>query len=400
MNSTQALLWLNFFIADVRDGLGPYLGVFLKEHNFKEGQIGFIATIATLCALVFGMPLGILVDSTKKKKQFIFLSIILIIFALIINYFYPTFYITLFAQTLIALSATFLAPAFNALTLGLVGKFKFAYQISLNEAYKHAGTIFGSVLCLIFCSIYGVGASFIVTLFVALTSLLCLHFIKESAINHKIARGEPKNHRPLKFYEVLFHKQILLLCFAMFCFHLSNAYMLPLLSQRAHTLGIDTSGAYAALTIIIAQSTMVLVSYWCAKKLDEKHDFKIYFYLFAFCFVVLIFRGCIAGYFTHNLAMVIVQILDGMGAGINGVIVPIIVTRILQGSGHINFGISFVLILGGIGGALSSTLAGFVAQDFGYLYAYLLLSFVAILGLFFWWIGKNILLQKDKILSN
>lgn len=176
--------------------------------------------------------------------------------------------------------------------------------------------------------------------------------------------------------------------------------MLPLLSQRAHTLGIDTSGAYAALTIIIAQSTMVLISYLCAKKLKDEHDFKIYFYLFAFCFAVLIFRGCIAGYFTHNLAMVIVQILDGLGAGINGVIVPIMVTRILQGSGHINLGISFVLILGGIGGALSSTLAGFVAEDFGYLQAYLLLSFIAVLGLFFWWIGKNLLLQKEKYSAN
>ncbi|CAM2941973.1 MFS transporter [Helicobacter burdigaliensis] len=400
MNSTQALLWLNFFIADVRDGLGPYLGVFLKEQSFKEGQIGFIATIATLSALIFGVPLGMLVDSTKKKKQFIFYSILLIIFALIINYFYPTFYVTLFAQTLIALSATFLAPAFNALTLGLVGKLKFAYQISLNEAYKHAGTIFGSMLCLIFCSIYGVGASFIVTIFVALTSLLCLHFIKENAINHKLARGEQKHHKPLKIYEVLLHKQILLLCFAMFCFHLSNAYMLPLLSQRAHTLGIDTSGTYAALTIIIAQSTMVLISYLCAKKLKDEHSFKIYFYLFALCFVVLIFRGCIAGYFTHNLAMVIVQILDGLGAGINGVIVPIMATRILQGSGHINLGISFVLILGGIGGALSSTLAGFVAEDFGYLQAYLLLSLIGVLGLFFWWGGKSLLLQKENYSTN
>ncbi|WP_244914849.1 hypothetical protein [Helicobacter equorum] len=60
-------------------------------------------------------------------------------------------------------------------------------------------------------------------------------------------------------------KRIIVLSFAMFCFHLSNATMLPLLSQRAHTLGIDSNGAYAAATIIIAQSTMIFIALVCGK---------------------------------------------------------------------------------------------------------------------------------------
>lgn len=52
MNTYNTLAWLNFFIADVQDGLGPYLGVFLKNHHFLEGQIGLIGTITSLCALL------------------------------------------------------------------------------------------------------------------------------------------------------------------------------------------------------------------------------------------------------------------------------------------------------------------------------------------------------------
>ncbi len=53
MNSFNILAWLNFFVADVKDGLGPYLGVFLKEYGFLEGQIGLIGTISSLCRICF-----------------------------------------------------------------------------------------------------------------------------------------------------------------------------------------------------------------------------------------------------------------------------------------------------------------------------------------------------------
>lgn len=69
MNVYNALAWLNFFIADVRDGLGPYLGVFLKNHGFLEGHIGLIGTITALCALAFGVPLGILVDKPATNAR-------------------------------------------------------------------------------------------------------------------------------------------------------------------------------------------------------------------------------------------------------------------------------------------------------------------------------------------
>ena len=91
---------------------------------------------------------------------------------------------------------------------------------------------------------------------------------------------------------------MLILGAAMFCFHLSNAYMLPLLSQRAHTLGIDSSGAYAAATILIAQSTMIIISLMCMKILTHPHSFvaaprfsQVYFILMALCFIALIIRG-------------------------------------------------------------------------------------------------------------
>lgn len=51
-------------------------------------------------------------------------------------------------------------------------------------------------------------------------------------------------------------------------------------------------------------------------------------------------------------------------------IVPILVAIVLRGSGHINAGFSFVMTWGGIGGALSGSLGGFVAQYLVFLCIY------------------------------
>lgn len=382
MNSYNSLLWLNFFVADVRDGLGPYLGVFLKSHGLKEGAIGIIASVASLCALIFSIPFGILVDKTRHKRTLIALCIILIISVTSFNYFYTHFAFTLIAQVSIALCAVFLAPAFAAITLGIVGLNQYALQVAKNEAYKHAGTAFSAALSFIFALYYGIGSIFVITALMGVFSLIFLYLIKECDINHKVASGQ-SGDRTLEFGVVFKDMSVWILGIVMFCFHLSNAHMLPLLSQRAHSMGVDSTGAYAAGTIIIAQSSMIFIALLCGRLL-RNDNYRIYSILMSLCFVGLMLRGVVAAYFDSIGAMVVVQILDGVGAGISGVILPVLVAFWLNKSGHINAGFAFVMMLGGIGGALSSTLGGIMAESYGYLWAYLTLAFVAFIGLVVW----------------
>ncbi|WP_270992852.1 MFS transporter [Campylobacter upsaliensis] len=386
MSAYFALAWLNFFIADVNDGLGPYLGVFLKEHQFTESQIGLITTSASLCALIFGIFLGVLIDKTHFKRGIIALCIVGIVLATGANYFYPHFTFTLMAQIAIALCAVCLAPAFSAITLGIVGQKGFSKQISLNEAYKHAGTAFSAGLSFIFALYYGIGAIFIITALMGVCALVFLALLKSSQINHAVACGKEEGVEiPLR--KALGDVRVLFLGLVMFCFHLSNAYMLPLLSQRAHTLGVDSSGAYAAATILIAQCTMIGISLLCMRLLQTKrnpHFSSIYVYLMGIALFGLIVRGGVAAHFDGILAMIIVQILDGVGAGIVGVILPLLVAMLMRGSGHINAAFACVMTFGGVGAALSGSLGGYIAQYFGYFYAYLTLAFVAAFGLSIW----------------
>jgi sugar phosphate permease len=62
----RALDAANFFLADVRDGLGPYLAVYLlTEQHWDEARIGLVMSIATIAGIVAQTPAGALIDTTR-----------------------------------------------------------------------------------------------------------------------------------------------------------------------------------------------------------------------------------------------------------------------------------------------------------------------------------------------
>lgn len=51
--NTLSLDSLNFFLADVRDGLGPYLAIYLLAvHKWDPASIGVVMTIAGIAGLL------------------------------------------------------------------------------------------------------------------------------------------------------------------------------------------------------------------------------------------------------------------------------------------------------------------------------------------------------------
>ncbi len=80
--------------------------------------------------------------------------------------------------------------------------------------------------------------------------------------------------------------------------------------------------------------------------------------------------------------MVIIQILDGVGAGFMGVVVPVITANILANTGRINTGMGILMTMQAAGAALSTTYAGILAARFNYSAAFIGLAFMAFAALF------------------
>src|SRR5215471_4764530 len=83
----------NFFLADVRDGLGPYLAIYLlTEQKWDEANIGIVMSIATVADIVAQTPAGALVDATKAKRLVIVLASLLVTSASLLLPLFPSFW--------------------------------------------------------------------------------------------------------------------------------------------------------------------------------------------------------------------------------------------------------------------------------------------------------------------
>lgn len=51
LRSLRALCLTSFFIADVRDGLGPFLGIFLTQRHWQAEDIGLLMSVGGIAGL-------------------------------------------------------------------------------------------------------------------------------------------------------------------------------------------------------------------------------------------------------------------------------------------------------------------------------------------------------------
>ena len=70
---------LNFFLADVRDGLGPYLAIYLlTEQKWDEASIGVVMSVAALAGILAQTPAGALIDRSTAKRALTIAAAILV----------------------------------------------------------------------------------------------------------------------------------------------------------------------------------------------------------------------------------------------------------------------------------------------------------------------------------
>lgn len=65
-SSLRALDWLNVFLADVRDGLGPYLAIYpLATHQWDPASIGIAMSAMGFAGVIAQTPVGALIDKLR-----------------------------------------------------------------------------------------------------------------------------------------------------------------------------------------------------------------------------------------------------------------------------------------------------------------------------------------------
>ena len=388
MTSLLALNALNFFVADVRDAFGPFLGVLLQGKGWSPAEIGLVMTIGGYAGMIATTPLGALVDATRAKRGLIIASTSAIIAASIVILAVPGFPLTSTAQALNAIAGAAVGPTIAGITLGLVKQAGFARQLGRNEAFNHAGNATAAVLGGAFGYLFGLTAVFFVMAGMATGAIFAVLAIDPRHIDHAAARGLSGRaaKQASSFVVLVQSKPLVLFACTLLLFHLGNAAMLPLLGQALVARGAGDPSASTAMTVVVAQLTMVPMALF-ASRLAETRGYWIVLVL---ALVALPVRGVIAANVATSWGILPVQILDGVGAGMLGVATPGLVARILAGSGHVNAGLGAVMTFQAVGAASSPALAGLMAQQLGYSAAFLALGGIGAIALALWLVATPV----------
>lgn len=376
MRSLISLSFLCFFLADVRDGLGPFLGVYLQSCGWSADMIGYVMTVGGLFALMFTTALGALADQTHRKRTWLIISIILIVLGcgwLFVDSSVVSATTTMMIQSI---AGAAIAPLLTNITLGLVPEEKLAMRLGLNEAFNHAGNMVTALLGGLIGYFYGIIGVFFVMSVMGVLSVVATLGINPNGVDYDRARGRADSAE-ITFSDVLKNKAILLVAVTLFLFHLGNAALLPLLGQSAVARFGANPASYTAATVVLAQGTMIVMAL-VAAKVAQKRGYAILFFA---ALIALTVRGAIAGFWDSPWSIIPVQALDGVGAGFLGVATPGIIAELLKGSGHTNMGLGFVLTVQGLGASLSNSFGGYFAHYFGYSSAFIALAGAAFIGL-------------------
>ena len=388
----RPLLSLNFFMADMQAGIGPFLGVFLLAHGWQSGFIGTVMTVGGVAGMLMTTPAGALVDATRRKKLYVIIPGICTVIASGLILLSQNFWLVTMSQVATAIAGAAIGPAVAGITLGMVRQAGFNRQIGHNQALNHAGNMVGAGLSGLLGWQFGFTAVFWLAALFGVLSIASVLMIPGSAIDDDEARGLKKTgHKAGKVGGIavlLECKPLLILAATLACFHLGNGAMLPLygLAVVANKQG-DPAG-FVATTIVVAQGTMILASL-IAMRLAEKEG---YWLVLLIAFIALPIRGVIAAHVMNKWGVYPVQILDGIGAGLQSVAVPGLVARILSGTGRVNVGQGAVMTVQGLGASLSPAIGGWIAQEIGYGAMFLILGSFA-LGSIALWLGYASILR-------
>ncbi|HEX2114442.1 MAG TPA: MFS transporter [Alphaproteobacteria bacterium] len=377
MRHGAALDWMNFFLADVRGGVAPYIGIFLLTHaQWDPAAIGLVLTIAGLLGIIFHMPIGALIDATRRKRALLVGGVVLLAICSVAIERAPYFPVVLVADIAMAVLGAVFAPTVAAITLGLVARHQIAARLGRNAAFDRAGNIFIAAFAGFIGWAFTQNAVFYLVPLFAIPSIIAILAVPARAIDNTRARGfdQPAAHTTAPaIWRALLDRRLLVLASAAALLHFANAPMLTLVGQKIALADPDRATLLMAGCIVVAQLVTIPVALLVGRRADRWGRTP---FLIAAC-AVLALRGFLFAFADDPKWLVVVQLLDGIGFGVFETLIPLILMDIARDTGRYSVSRGLLGTVQGVGGSLSNVAAGVIVVQAGYSMAFVLLASVA-----------------------
>jgi MFS family permease len=376
----RALDLLNFFVADVQTGFGPFVAVYLTTHKWTQVQIGFVLTLGTMVALVSQIPAGALVDAARNKRAAAGAALIFVIVAALLLAFQPTPLPVMVAQTLHAFASCILTPAIAAISLHLVGHMALGERLGRNARYAAIGNGLAAAVMGATGAWLSSRAVFILTAALCVPALLSLL---------AIGRGEhARRQTTVRVFDweglrrLFTNRPLLIFSGAVVLFHLSNAAMLPLVGATVTMRAGTFANLIIAACIVVPQIVVAL----CSPAVGRSAAIIGRRPLLVLGWCALPARGFLLAVLPGAYLPIAAQAMSGISAAVFGVMLPLLAADITRGTSHFNLCMGALGLAVSLGAALSTTMGGWIADAAGVPIAFVALALVGVVGTLFVWL--------------
>src|SRR5215468_1301934 len=144
--SLHGLDAVNFFLAGVLAGFGPYVAVYLADQKWTQENIGFVLSASALAGLLSQVPGGELLDTIRSKRAIVALGVLFVALSAMIIEFQSSFPLVLIGLTLQGITGGILGAAIAAISLGLVGHSALPERLGRNQRFAATGSLAAAAL--------------------------------------------------------------------------------------------------------------------------------------------------------------------------------------------------------------------------------------------------------------
>jgi MFS family permease len=383
--SLHALDWLNFFLAAMLMGFGPFVAGGLADRGWMPANIGLVLTASGLAGLLLQAPAGELIDRVKAKRTLVAMGTAALILAALIFGLREDLPSAFAAAVIQGTTGSVLGPGIAAVSLGLVGHDALAERLGRNQRFASIGGLTAAAIMGVIGYLLSSRDIFFATAALGVPALLMLARIRAADIHFGRSCGAPNRDavHPERASRAVLFKDHRLVTFAMslFLFQLANASMLPLIGEAL----VNSEGRWSYLVtsalVVVPQLIVALFAPWVGRTANSWGRRPL---LLLGLGVVPIRSGLFA--FTADpVLLVLIQLLDGLTAATLGVLTTLVVADLTQGTGRFNLAQGLIGTLSGVGASLSTSVSGLVVERFGQMAGFLSVTTIGLMAFAILW---------------
>jgi MFS family permease len=368
--SRYALNAVNFFLAEL-SGIGsPYLSDFLHDRRWADGAIGIAASMPGLGVLLLLPVAGFFLDRTRHARLVLLAASLgvgacYVALPSVVSVSRVAVYATLFVS---GLAQAFFAPLLAGLALGLVGHDHLSRTTGSNQAWNHVGDVTAALVALVVTR-SGVSHVFYLVGVIAVLAGASALVIRRDEIDCDRASGGTEGRVP--FRVLLADRRVRILFASTALFQTAYASAFPFVVLRIRNLG--GSDSMVATLVLVSQASMVPVALVAGRLLHGGRHKPV----FALGFVVLPVYLVAGALVRSTSALLLLQGLGSVSAGIFGVAIVALSADLTRGTGHFHALTGASNAAFAAGAVVGPAMTGFLVQRAGHELAFFALTLVA-----------------------